>query len=84
MERPKLQREWKGLRCRTLTRLSNRLGDLPQGSTVDVKSVSRVGLTIEWTGCERCGFKWRCSRVHQRELAPIERVGPPEPARRKR
>lgn len=81
MNRPKLLREWRGLRCRTLVEISNGNGALPQGSIVDVRGSWRTGLNIRWVGCEQCGFKWSCSRVNKRELEPIERVGPPDPPR---
>lgn len=85
MNRPKLNREWVGLRCRIRYAIAwNSGAALEPGALVVVTGTGGTntgggGLYIATETMPRIGG--RCTPTH---LEPIERIGPPEPARKRR
>jgi hypothetical protein len=85
VKRPKLNREWVGLRCTMRYPITWHSGDaLPIGAVVTVTGTGGTntgggGLYIRTESEPRIGG--RCSPTH---LEPVERVAPPEPARKRR
>lgn len=84
-ERPKLLREWVGLRCRLLRPVNTGHGKIKAGRTVTVTSPHRRGcVSVSADHCSECGVAWHCSNVDTRDLEPLERVAPPKPASTRR
>ena len=82
--RPKLVREWVGLRCRTACDITNGFGSIEKGRLVTVTGTYRGEVGIQTAHCPECGVAWYCSKVSLNKLIPVERVAPPEPPRRRR
>ena len=87
MDRPRLLREWVGLRCRLIRNCAWGSGlSLPAGTIVDVVQTTAkgdgTGLVVRQAfPCPHCGARLERGRVRPFDLQPLDRIAPPKPAR---
>ena len=62
--KPKLKRDWVGLKVRTLVELESRCMKIPIGTVCMVK-LNRAGLTLETEKCPNCGVALYIRRVQE-------------------
>ena len=86
LPRPKLLREWVGLRCRLVRAVRWQWGaSFPPGTIVTVEATAPAAgaVRVEAPCCSTCGVAL-FGNVSTDALEPIERVAPPSPARSRR
>jgi len=71
MKWPKLKRDRIGMKAETARDMANGYIKLPAGSLVTVTSW-HCNANIEGDPCPHCGVRVRITRVHERDLIPIE------------
>jgi len=62
MKRPKLMRDWNGLRVKSLRRLSNGWAAMPPG-TVYTVTHNHGGLHLRSDPCPECGLEFKITKV---------------------
>lgn len=71
VKKPKLKRDWKGRKVRTLRDLRNGWGVIPAGTVFEVRE-NWAGLNLLGDRCTCCGLRASINRVpeHDVELLP--------------
>lgn len=70
--KPKLKRDWIGLRVRSRHAIQNGLGTVPAGTMFTVTD-SYAGLRMTSDKCPACGVQFYVSRVNQASVEIVER-----------
>ena len=71
MERPKLKRDWVGLKVKTLRKNQHHNGSIPAG-TEGIVQRNFGGLDIEVAPCEHCGKGFFIRKVPEKDVVLIK------------